>query len=174
MQAFSAARSQQTASPAAYRTGRARPAGRHAPPDRPMRSPCRPFRQVAARHSWPCGSYSPHRCWPFLTGRPCRPSWPARPAWQLPARTAEPGTLAGHAAPARPPAWRSALPETVMLSCSPTRRSWSATCRAGGSAGRGPGSGAAAGRSAPVRRMPIRPRLAGAQFLRMAEPSGRR
>lgn len=44
-----------------------------------------------------------------------------------------------------------------MLSCSPTRRSWSATCRASGSARRRPGSGAAAGRSAPKRRMPIGP-----------------
>ena len=44
-----------------------------------------------------------------------------------------------------------------MLSCSPTRRSWSAMCRASGSARRRPGSGAATGRSAPIRRMPIRP-----------------
>ncbi len=48
-----------------------------------------------------------------------------------------------------------------MLSCSPARRSWSATCRASGSGRRSPGSGAATGRSAPIRRMPIRPRLCG-------------
>jgi len=43
MQAVSVARSQQTALPAAYRTDRAQPAGRHAPRDRPMRSPCHPL-----------------------------------------------------------------------------------------------------------------------------------
>jgi hypothetical protein len=68
--------------------------------------------------------------------------------------------------------WADSAAEAVMLSCSPARRSWSATCRASGSARRRPGSGAAAGRSAPRRRMPIRPRLAGVQFLRLAELSG--
>jgi hypothetical protein len=43
VQAFSLARSQETALPVAYRAGRARPAGRHAPPDRRMRSLCPPL-----------------------------------------------------------------------------------------------------------------------------------
>jgi len=44
--------------------------------------------------------------------------------------TARSWTLAGHATSSRPSAGRIPLPETVMLSCSPTRRSWSPTLSA--------------------------------------------
>ena len=140
--------------PVAYRTSKARPAGRYAPSDRRMRSPCRPPRQISGAVQPARWSYS---LLTFPGGKAMPTLWPARPAWRLSTGTARSWTLAGHAASSRPSAGRTAQPETVMLSCSPTRRSWSATCRASGSARRRPGSGAATGRSAPIRRMPIRP-----------------
>ena len=75
--------------PAGSRTGRARPAGRHAPPDRRMRSPCRSPRQVSGAVQpaiWelsassvlkamrPCGQ--PERRGGYRRGRPDPGRWP--------------------------------------------------------------------------------------------------
>ena len=70
--------------------------------------------------------------------------------------------------------WADSAAGTVMLSCSPARRWWSATCRASGPAG--PRAGQRRGRwkvSAKTTNAHP-PRLAGVQFPRLAEPSGRR
>jgi len=69
----------------------------------------------------------------------------ASPVLTFLGETARSWTLAGQTASSRPSAGRPARPQKVMLSCSPTRRWWSAMCRASGSARRRPGSGAAAG-----------------------------
>ncbi len=58
-----------------------------------------------------------------------------------------------------------------MLSCSPTHRSWSATCRASGSARRRPGSGGHWQVSANTTNAHSS-RLAGVQFLCLAGLSG--
>ena len=79
-----------------------------------------------------------------------------RPAWRLSTGTARSWMLAGHAASGRRSAGRTPQPQTVTLSCSSTRRSWSATRGASGSARRRSGRGTAAGRSALIRRTSIR------------------
>ena len=68
-------------------------------------------------------------------------------------------------------AWVTAQPQTAMLSCSSTRRSWSATRQASGSARSRLDKGTGAGRSVPIRRTPFAP-AGGVQFLRVAGLSG--
>jgi len=96
----------------------------------------------------------------------------ARPARRLSTGTARSWTLAGQTAPGRPSAGRPAQPEgegdAVLFADAPlvvrdVPGERVCQTRAGQRCGRW---------SAPLRRMPIRPRLAGVQFLRLAGLSG--
>ena len=69
-------------------------------------------------------------------------------------------------------AWWTAQPQTAMLSCSSTRRSWSATRQASGSARSRLDEGTGAGRSVPNTTNTGSAQLAGVQFLRVAGLSG--
>jgi hypothetical protein len=86
--------------------------------------------------------------------------------------TARSWTLAGHAASSRPSAGRAAQSETVIPSCSPTRRSWSATCRASGDCQTHAGQRCGRWKVSAKMTNAHSSRLAGVQFLRLAELSG--
>jgi hypothetical protein len=86
--------------------------------------------------------------------------------------TARSWTLAGHAASSRPSAGRAAQSETVIPSCSPTRRSWSATCRASGVCQTQAGQRCGRWKVSAKMTNAHSSRLAGVQFLRLAELSG--
>jgi hypothetical protein len=68
--------------------------------------------------------------------------------------------------------WADSAAETVMLSCSPTRRSWSATCRASGVCQTQAGQRCSRWKVSAKTTNAHSPRLAGVQFLRLAELSG--
>ena len=68
--------------------------------------------------------------------------------------------------------WADSAAETVMLSCSPTRRSWSATCRASGVCQTQAGQRCGRWKVSAKTTNAHSSRLAGVQFLRLAELSG--